>query len=237
MTRLIPCPPFGGSLDFASACGHSAREANLRNRKTGRRSSRPWVSSGLFLVILCMPPASGLTWGVDMMDALGASVAVDKSVLSLGDQLNITGILKNNSNERIFIYTKPFVYPTIHIRMRSRDGHPLKSFIQVEIEPRKDTRADLVEMKPGEEVMMSFSAVLRIKTIPDAEKGGDTHISGAFLDFGKSAILIPAGGGYDLRFDFEVFKEFSEYAEKKYGLQNVWYGRITSQPVRINMRL
>ncbi len=172
-----------------------------------------------------------------MKDALGASVTVDTSVLSLGDQLSITGILKNNSNERIFIYTKPSVYPTAHIMIRSRDGYPLKSFIQVEIEPRKDTRSDLVEMKPGEETMISFKAVLRSKTIPDAEKGGDTHISGAFLDFGKSAILIPARGSYDLRFDFEVFKEFSEYAEKKYGLQNVWYGRITSQPVTIDMRL
>ncbi len=209
----------------------------MGDRKARSRSSGSLVSFGLFLAIVYMPPASGLTWGGDLKDALGASVTVDKSVLSLGDHLSITGTLKNNSNESIFIYTKPSVYPTAHIMIRSSDGNPLKSFIQVDIEPRRDRRSDLVELKPGEETMISFKAVLRSKTIPDAEKGGDTHISGAFLDFGKSAILIPAGGGYDLRFDFEVFKEFREYAEKKYALQNVWYGRITSQPVRIDMRL
>jgi hypothetical protein len=171
-----------------------------------------------------------------MDNSLSISVSVDKSVLSVGDRVQIVGVLRNIASHRFLLYARPAVYPTAHVRIRTRDGTVLREYVKIIYDVRRDSVEDFVEMKPGSEVRMAFAATVRRESIPDVARGGDSVVRGLFLDFESSAILLPGKGEYALSFHFEQPRQLSETQEKEFGIRSVWYGSVASEPLSITVR-
>gem|GEM_PF-6173172 len=87
-------------------------------------------------------------------------------------------------------------------------------------------------LQPNEERRILFEGKLEQTTIPDMMRQGHPEVSGIFLNFGNSAIEIPASGNYDLMFELSYSKEASTDAEKQFGF-DVWHGTVKSPPVKI----
>jgi hypothetical protein len=171
-----------------------------------------------------------------MENSLGVLVTVDKNIITVGDRIQIVAMLKNTSSRSYFLYTRPAVYPTGHVKLQTRDGRTLKDYVKIMQEVRRDLLEDFAEMRPGSEVRMAFTATVRRETIPDFEKGGGAVLWGLFLDFENSAILLSGKGEYTLKFHFEQSRELSEMQEEEFAIRRVWHGSLESSPLSIVVR-
>lgn len=176
------------------------------------------------------PTASG---GNGMEQMLAVSVTVSKGHVTVGDRITISGVIKNIASGRIYVEARPRAYSILHVRMSDSQGKPLKGFRKVLFDLKPPAADDFVELKPGDEITMSFNATLRQEKILDIEKGERHFVEGLFLDFENSAILLPGKGKYELAFQIEGGKQYSEEVGRQFGFRSVWYGKAISNPVAV----
>jgi hypothetical protein len=77
-------------------------------------------------------------------------------------------------------------------------GNHLKGFRLTTFDLAPVSRRDFVELKPGDNISMTFSGVLKKDRLMDIEKPGRQFVEGLFpkFDDNNSAFLIPAQGQY-----------------------------------------
>jgi hypothetical protein len=168
---------------------------------------------------------------------LEAKVSVNINRIAVGDRISISGSIKNSSTERITVFKRPRAYVIFNLNIFDAGGNPLKGFRLATFDLAPVTRADFVELIPGDSISMIFSGVLKKDKIIDNEKPGKQIVEGLFLTFDddNSAFLIPGQGQYRLRLEYGVRKETSDEWVKRFGLQKIWHGQIISEPVTITI--
>jgi len=171
-----------------------------------------------------------------MTETLAVSVSVSKSQLTVGDSIKTSAVIKNISSESFYFEIRAYPHTIGHIKLFANGDTPLRHYIKIMFSLRPPSRSDFLELKPGDEVTMSFPATLREEAIRDIHTEGHPTVHGLFLDFGNSSILIPGKGKYGLRFQLEHDKEWGEEARKRFGLPNLWHGKLVSNPVYIVVR-
>jgi hypothetical protein len=160
---------------------------------------------------------------------LTASMMLNTHLLSEGETVEITISIKNHSSSTVRFNRAPYVYWVDYFDMFYNDVR-LPKYIKIFITPRRDRTKNLVEILPGSELTLRFPARLLHETIEDLSKGGSSKITGRFLDFGNSAILINEIGEHDLSFNVK-----QEMEQNKFGVTPIWFGTMTSPAVRIHL--
>jgi len=185
----------------------------------------------VLLILGCIEGGSGVSQQLD------SKVSVNTNRIAVGDRISISGSIKNSSTERITIFKRPKAYTIYNMDMSDTRGNLLKAFKLAIFDLAPVTPADFVGLKPGDNISMTFSGVLKKDKIRDIEKSGKQFVEGLFLKFDddSSAILIPGPGQYKLRFVYGVGKEASDEWTKRFGLKNLWHGQIASEPVTITI--
>lgn len=191
-----------------------------------------YISGFLFLSAICCRLASGAD---SLTDSLEVAVRLDKREWMIGDRITITAVIRNMSPERLTFSPMVSFYPIADLRMFTNDETPLDSLIKIHIQMSHPTRANFVNLNPGQEITRTFEATLR-ETVQDFQTRGYPMLQGLFLDFGNSAITMPGRGKYRLRFQREQSQQLSEEQEKQFGLDNIWHGKLVSDPVDIVVR-
>ncbi len=203
--------------------------------------STRWIAAiwGVFLVptLVSLEADSYGEANMVMSKALVASVSVDRSLVRLGDGLHIAGVLRNMSSRAVVVKSTPHVHAAAHVIIKAQDGTELTSYVKRIVDRLYPYQlSDFTEMRSGDEVTMSFRGELGELTLPDLRQRGRAEVNGVFLDFGTSAILIPADGVYNLHFEIEYSRVLSGEVETALGLRNVWYGRVESKPVQLEIK-
>jgi hypothetical protein len=195
------------------------------------------------LVLVCaaaliVDPLTETPIGATEMDnAVITSVRASKTILHLGESLEIVASVKNVSPESLMVPGEP-LNPLTHVIMETSDGSVLQSYMTkiADFFPKHQLDG-YVELKPGAEMLVSFPASLREMTFPDISKGrGAPSLTGLFLDLKTAAIRIPRPGVYSVRFRYRHGRQLSDELEQYSGGRKVWHGETASDPVAIEVR-
>ena len=194
-----------------------------------------WGASVIELLLIMLCSTAALS--AEVSDALSIAVKLDKNVLTIGDDVIVSAVLKNNSSKVVYFANHP-TYAMNHINIRSPKGELLPGFTtaRITVLGLGIPRALLVEIPAGGESAIKFAGTLVKKTIPNFKKQNYPKITGAFLDFGTSAILFSENGDHSLQIEFSHNESLSKDAEAQSGVMNIWYGRVISEPVTFQVK-
>lgn len=164
---------------------------------------------------------------------LQARISLDRDTIGLGDKLIVAGVVTNVSSERVAVYRKPKGHAIAHIKATDALGRPLKGHTAITLSISPDAAEDFVELAPGERTTMTFSATFRDDSLVEYTPSRRTTVRGTFLHFGTSAILIREKGLCRLTFEYAVSKTLRDEWVRLFGLPNLWYGQIVSEPATL----
>lgn len=191
----------------------------------------------LVFLVLCalLPFVSSAKEGCALNTELVSRLHINNREISRSDKLRVAAIIRNTGSAPLYIENRPHPYAVTHIKMYDATGMELRSYLTIIFEIAPPRKEDFVDLRPDDEISMSFVGTLQRRTIPDIRKGEGATVEGLFLDFGASSILLPKNGTYDLTFELESRKDFAESIEEQFGLHNVWHGKLVSKPVQITI--
>ncbi|HEY1267942.1 MAG TPA: hypothetical protein VGH16_11870 [Candidatus Binatia bacterium] len=134
-------------------------------------------------------------------DTLILEVRLSRRELRVGENIIISGIIRNNSSETVYLHK-----PSLN-GMGVVDVYPPEGKRQSEhkysldiLSP--DTMDHMAEIRAGEAFVFEFSANLVRETIPNYSRQNFPEVDGVFLDLGYSSIFIEQAGTYGVRLAF-----------------------------------
>lgn len=168
-------------------------------------------------------------------DTLTMEVRLSTRELRVGDSIIISGIIRNNSSETVYLH-KPFLNG-MGVEVYSPEGKRQRTLLKyiLDIFEDRTTMSDMAEIRPGGAFVFESSADLLRETIPNYSRQNFPEVDGVFLDLGYSAIFIEQAGAYGLRLAFRNYYESSLEDEKVFEIKNVWYGWLESEPVSLKI--
>ncbi len=192
------------------------------------------VCLGVLFVALITASASAKD--ANFSQALEAKLEIDRSSLSPGNQISITGIIKNISPEPLTVCKRPLPYPVYHLNVADSSGISLRAYKLVVYAVIPETTEDFVELKPAQSIFMRFSAILLQDDIAHVEAPGRSRLKGLFLNFKNSAFFLPQIGRYEIKFKYDLGRKLRDEWQREFGFKNLWYGHIESEPVPITIQ-
>lgn len=162
-------------------------------------------------------------------EKLSLSLNIDKNICKVGDTINISYELKNNSEDSIRITALGF-WSVDKIKIFDTSGKAMRGIkiakYSIRIIPKED---DFTTIQPKDSFLVSLKGKIKYGSIDIGEA-----YKGLYLDFGDSCILLPGGEGiYLLKGVAKGNEAWQQEGEKRYSFSNIWAGEIESEAVEI----
>ena len=168
--------------------------------------------------------------------ALRATLVVKNSVLFLGDSTEIVVTVKNVSSQPVSLPSLLGFHPGC-LNIRSKTGKSLARFelVTFNFDPEAFQKERIIEA--DEELRFPFTATLKKMTLRDKSKSGNPFVTGVFLDLWAFAILIPAPGQYDVRFEAPIWCKGLKDLTDPQSVETMPCAKLTSDSVTLFLRL
>ena len=160
---------------------------------------------------------------------LQISATISKTKIKVEKPVEIGCVITNVSSKTVTIRPTRYVFANDYVRFFDSDQMEMdRGFTE---EPESILKKEsYIELNPGEEFKLSFEAVVRgpnHPNVPDPMKS-------FHLRMRESSISLRGGHHYSVRCQFEQDKDELDTGST-FGVENIWLGRIISDPIEIEI--
>lgn len=184
----------------------------------------------LFFLITAVMTADALAGD----STLSMSVLVSSHSVEIGQQLEIACLVKNDLDASVVIVPDRYAYSILHVVLTEKDGkRPAtvrKMLGSIGLRPES-----FLELGLGGAAAMRLRAVVREATLTDVTLDKAPKVSGTFIEFRDSAILVNRGTTYRLQCRMTGIDDDRRFGED-YGFKNIWLGEALSEPVELTIK-
>ncbi|WDT75583.1 MAG: hypothetical protein MPW16_20235 [Candidatus Manganitrophus sp.] len=190
---------------------------------------------GILLIGLLMGPnACSMRGKVQIEEvsspALQISAVMSKTKIKVGEPIEISCIIENSSNTAVTARPSLYGFPSDYIRFFDPDQMEMDSGFS-EFPEAKLERDSYVRLNPGNQVTLRFMAVFRGPNRPEVP----VPLKSFIVDIDKSSIFLRGGYNYSVRCQFQQDEDELE-TSKRFGIENLWVGRIISDPIELTIQ-
>jgi hypothetical protein len=149
-------------------------------------------------------------------------------------QIEFFMILQNNSDQPLRVRV-PSSYQGDFLLLRSADGNFIRKIHHVEYKRKIFDKESFHEILPNETKQFHFMAKPRWFDATGWSNQGLNQPREFVLDFGDMLHVIKNPGKLEA-YATLYFSKPNEAQEKSLGISNIWYGRIVSKPIEIDVK-
>ena len=190
------------------------------------------------LLLAVISHSRGKSMGDDMKDCLKLEININKNSFSIGEEIKINYKIINIHKSPIVILKDVYTGYTIdRVEVIDLEGKIKRAIMRVIYERIFPQKEDFAILKPGEEFCTEiFGKIIEGKTYGVFIDEVDfKDISGIFVDFRNSAILIGEDQEFYIQGKYTAREYLKTEGNKRYGLTNIWSGEIKSNKLKFSI--
>lgn len=166
------------------------------------------------------------------------SVVLSKQTIKPDEKIWLACMIHNLSQESLVLRPEIYPYPVGYVKILNPSQVEMEEYTLPPRYSPKLGRESFVEVGSNHQISITFEPKLEWKPLPTLlgdEKPARSGI-GLFFDFSDASILLDEGDRYFLQCEFEQKEDERIDGRKRFGFQNVWVGKIVSEPVELKIQ-
>lgn len=157
------------------------------------------------------------------------SALTSKTKIKVGEPIEINCLIANIGNRVVTIRPDLYGFADDYVRFFDADQMEMDRGF-VEYPEFKLNRESYIELSPDEEIALRFNAVVSGPNIPELP----IPLLSFIVKIEKSVIHLRGGYSYSTRCQFQQDEDELE-TSKRFGIKNLWLGRIISDPIEFTI--
>ncbi|WDT75584.1 MAG: hypothetical protein MPW16_20240 [Candidatus Manganitrophus sp.] len=170
--------------------------------------------------------------------ALVISALLSKQTVKPGEKIWLACMIYNQAAESLILRPEIYPYPVGYLRILNSNRVEMKEYVLPPLYSPKLGRESFIEVEPGQQIAITFEPKIEWQPLPTllGDQKKTSSDTGLFFGFWNASILLDEDDRYFLQCEFEQKEDEWIDGRKRFGFQNVWVGKIVSEPVELRIQ-